>query len=202
MPSREPPRRPDLSAIPSFLREGDRAPREAARGREMPASATTASAAGRQALPRPVTPSEPPLEQEATLDPSSLPMPSLSRRRVVTAAGVLLAALLTLSFVRQVGEASAAADRAAELRAANAALRDDVARLQQDLGHVQDLHFIQQEGRAFGLGGRGEIAFALAAGAPALAADAPGSAAVRLGAPERPHSNLDAWLEVLFGSGR
>ncbi len=135
------------------------------------------------------------------LDPASLPMPSLSRRRVVTAAGVLLAALLTLSFVRQVGEASAAADRAAELRAANAALRDDVARLQQDLGHVQDLHFIQQEGRAFGLGGRGEIAFALAAGAPALAADAPGSASVRLGAPTRPHSNLDAWLELLFGSG-
>jgi cell division protein FtsB len=129
-------------------------------------------------------------------------MPSLSRRRVVTAAGVLLAAVLTLSFVRQVGEATAAADRAEELRAANAALRDDVARLQQDLGHVQDLHFIQQEGRAFGLGSKGEIPFALAAGAPALAVDAPGSASVRLGAPARPHNNLDAWLEVLFGAGR
>jgi hypothetical protein len=129
-------------------------------------------------------------------------MPSLSRRRVVTAAGVLLAALLTLSFVRQVGEATAAADRAAELRAANAVLRDDVARLQQDLNHVQDLHFIQQEGRAFGLGGKGEVPFALARGAPALAADAPGSASVRLGAPARPHNNLEAWLEVLFGAGR
>lgn len=129
-------------------------------------------------------------------------MPSLSRRRVVTAAGVLLAALLTLSFVRQVGEATAAADRAAELRAANAVLRDDVARLQQDLNHVQDLHFIQQEGRAFGLGGKGEVPFALAAGAPALDAEAPGSASVRLGAPARPHNNLEAWLEVLFGAGR
>jgi hypothetical protein len=129
-------------------------------------------------------------------------MPSLSRRRVVTAAGVLLAALLTLSFVRQVGEATAAADRAAELRAANAVLRDDVARLQQDLNHVQDLHFIQQEGRGFGLGAKGEVPFALAAGAPVLAADAPGSASVRLGAPARPHNNLEAWLEVLFGAGR
>jgi hypothetical protein len=127
-------------------------------------------------------------------------MPSLSRRRVVTAAGVLLAALLTLSFVRQVGEATAASDRAEELRAANAALRDEVARLQQDLGHVQDLHFIQLEGRAFGLGARGEIPFALAAGASALEANAPGSAAVRLGAPSRPTNPLDAWLEVLFGS--
>jgi hypothetical protein len=129
-------------------------------------------------------------------------MPSLSRRRVVTAGGVLLAGLLTLSFVHQVGEATDAAGRAAELRDANAGLRDDVARLQQDLSHVQDLHFIQLEGRAFGLGGKGEIPFALAAGAPALAADAPGSAAVRLGAPVRPRSNIDAWLEVLFGAGR
>jgi len=145
---------------------------------------------------------EPEPDAETRLDPSTLPMPSLSRRRVVTAAGVILAALLTLSFVRQVGEATAAADRAEELRAANAVLRDDVARLQQDLSHVQDLHFIQQEGRAFGLGAKGEIPFALAAGATELAADAPGSAAVRLGAPAKPHSNLDAWLEVLFGAGR
>ena len=129
-------------------------------------------------------------------------MPSLSRRRVFTAAGLLLAGLLTLSFVRQVGEASAAADRAADLRDANAALRDDVARLQRDLYHVQDEHFIQLEGRAYGLGSKGEIPFALAAGAPAIPADAPGSAAVRLGAPERPRSPLDAWLALLFGDAR
>lgn len=128
-------------------------------------------------------------------------MPSLSRRRVVTAAGVLLAGVLILSFARQVSEATAASDRAAELRAANADLRDQVARLQQDLGGVQDLRFIQLEGRAFGLGGQGEIPFALAAGAPALAADAPGSASVRLGAIPHPQRPLDAWLEVLFGSG-
>jgi hypothetical protein len=129
-------------------------------------------------------------------------MPSLSRRRVITAAGVLVAALLVLSFARQVGEATAASNRAAELRTANAALRDDVARLQADLGHVRDLRFIRLEGRAFGLGGPREIPFALAAGAPALAVDAPGSAAVRLGAEAAPRSPLEAWLEVLFGSGQ
>jgi hypothetical protein len=195
MPSPESPRRSDLSAIPSFLREGDR-PTPGASHETAPAAPT------RRALPRPVTPAEPPPESEPRLDPASLPMPSLSRRRVVTAAGMLLAGLLTLSFVRQVGEASAAADRAEELRAANAGLRDDVARLQRDLYHVQDEHFIQLEGRAYGLGGKGEIPFALAAGAPALAADAPGSAAVRLGAPERPRSPLDAWLGLLFGDAR
>jgi len=195
MPSPEPPRRSDLSAIPSFLREGDRPTRCAS-------DSGASDAPTRRALPRPVTPAEPPPELEPRLDPASLPMPSLSRRRVVTVAGVLLAGLLTLSFVRQVGEASAAADRAEELRAANVGLRDDVARLQRDLYHVQDEHYIQLEGRAYGLGGKGEIPFALAAGAPALAADAPGSAAVRLGAPERPRSPLDAWLSLLFGDAR
>lgn len=194
MPAPEKPRRHDLSAVPTFLREGERAARASS-------PAAPDSPPGRRALPRPSTPTEPPPDEpESRLDPASLPMPSLSRRRVVTAAGVLLAALLTLSFVRQVGEATAASDRAEELRAANAALRDEVARLQQDLGHVQDLHFVQLEGRAFGLGARGEIPFALAAGASALEANAPGSAAVRLGAPSRPSNPLDAWLEVLFGS--
>lgn len=127
-------------------------------------------------------------------------MPSLSRRRVVTAAGVLIAGLLALSFARQVGDATAASNHANDLRTGNAALRDEVARLQADLGHVQDSRFILLEGRAFGLGGPHEIPFALAAGASPLAADAPGSASVRLGAPPQ-RSPIDAWLEVLFGGG-
>lgn len=156
------------------------------------------------AMPRPVTPPPATPQRASTgpaLDPASLPMPSLSRRRVITAAGVLLAGLMTLSFARQVGEATAATNRAAELRAANAALRDDVARLERDLGHVQDMRFIRLEARSFGLGGPREIPFALAAGAPPLAADAPGSASVRLGAEPRPASPLDTWLDVLFGAG-
>jgi hypothetical protein len=128
-------------------------------------------------------------------------MPTLARRRVVTAAGILVASLLALGFVRQVGEATAASDRATELRAANAAMRDEVDRLERDLDRVQDLRFIRQEGRSYGLGGKGEVPFALAAGAPDLAADAPGSASVRLGAEPRPRTSIDAWLEVMFGSG-
>lgn len=205
MPAPEPPRqdqpdvgssvragrRRDVSSIPTFLREAQGS-RPRRTGPSAPAVAT---------LPRPVTPTkaadEPPPRR---LDPAALPMPSLSRRRVVTAAGILLAGLLGVSFLRQVGEATAATNRAAELRAANAALEAEVAQLQQDLTHVQDPRFIELEGRAFGLGARGEIPFALAAGAPALAPDAPGSAAVRLGAEPLDRSPLDVWLEVLFGS--
>lgn len=189
----------DLSAIPSFLRS---TPERRAAPADVGAGKPTRPAI---AIPRPVTPQPsagPAPRPSPALDPASLPMPSLSRRRVVTAAGVLLAGLLILSFARQVSEATAASNRAIELRTANAALRDEVARLERDLGHVQDVRFIRLAGRAFGLGGPREIPFALAAGAPPLAADAPGSASVRLGAVPRPQSPLDAWLEVLFGAGR
>jgi cell division protein FtsB len=201
MPAREPHRPPpsgDLSAVPAFLRAPARhAPAD-------PEPTATVFPNRPLAMPRPVTPppSTAPSRHAPPLDPASLPMPSLSRRRVVTAAGVLVAALLVLSFARQVGEATAASNRAAELRTANAALRDHVARLQDDLGHVRDQRFIRLEARAFGLGGPREIPFALAAGAPPLAADAPGSAAVRLGAETTPRSPFDAWLEVLFGTAR
>lgn len=126
-------------------------------------------------------------------------MPSLSRRRLVTGAGIIAASLLALSFLRQVGEASDAANHADELRAGNAVLQEEVARLQRDLGRVQDPRYILLAGRAYGLGGPREIPFALAAGAPPLAADAPGSASVRLGAPPLHRTPLEAWLEVLFG---
>ena len=187
----------DLSAVPAFLREPRPRPTDTAAASEPGVRMT-------QAMPRPSTPrpaSSAP-RPAPRIDPASLPMPSLSRRRVVTAAGVLVAALLTLTFARQVGEATDASNRAAELRAGNAALRDEVARLERDLGRVQDPRFIGLEGRAFGLGGPREIPFALAGGAPPLGPDAPGSAAVRLGADTRDRSPLDAWLEVLFGAGR
>ncbi|HET9853048.1 MAG TPA: hypothetical protein VFP56_11160 [Candidatus Limnocylindrales bacterium] len=193
MPDPEPRPSRDLDAVPSFLRH---AGARADKGKGEPAEP-----AGRPAMPRPATPSRNVDEPgPPRLDPATLPMPSLSRRRVVTLAGALAAALLTLGFARQVGEASAATDRAEDLRAANAALRMEVEGLERDLSHVQDPRFIKLAGRAFGLGGPGEIPFALAAGAPPLEADAPGSASVRLGAPPTHTSPLDAWLAALFGS--
>jgi hypothetical protein len=169
----------DLDTVPAFLREG--------------------RSEGRAATAKPSAPPTPEPERPPRLDPATLPMPSLSRRRVITLAGVLAAALLTLGFVRQVGEASAASDRADGLRAQNAALHDEVAGLQTDLTRVQDPRFITLQGRAFGLGGPREIPFALSPNAPSLGPEAPGSAAVRLGAPAKVSGPLDAWLDVLFG---
>src|SRR5688572_19119129 len=99
MPTPEPTRAgrrgKDVSAIPTFLREGAQ-PR---------ANRPVGTSPGKATLPRPATPPEPrPEPAPRRLDPAALPMPSLSRRRVVTAAGVLVASLLAISFLRQVGE--------------------------------------------------------------------------------------------------
>ena len=194
MPANEhaPERESDLSAVPAFLRDGTGDAPD-------PDRPTHRSAL---AIPRPATPSPNETAQASApaLDPAALPMPSLSRRRLVTAAGVIVASLLALSFLRQVSAATEASNKAADLRAGNAVLSDEVARLQRDLGHVQDPRYILLAGRAYGLGGPRELPFALAAGAPPLAADAPGSASVRLGADPVGRTPLDAWLEVLFGT--
>jgi hypothetical protein len=155
---------------------------------------------GPQDRPDTATPTPPPADGRARFDPAALPMP-LSRRRLATVAGLLAVSWLVIAFARQVGAASTATDRADELRAANAALRDDVGNLQDDLARVQDGRFIQLQGRAYGLGGPGEIPFTLEAGAPTPGPNAPGSAAVRLGARPSHNSPLEGWLSVLFGPG-
>jgi hypothetical protein len=138
-------------------------------------------------------------DRKPRFDPATLPLPSLSRRRLATVAGIVVAAWLVLAFGRQVGDATVASNRADDLRIANAALRQDVSTLQQDLARAQDDRFIRLQGRQFGLGGPGEIPFTLAADAPALTADAPGSAAVRLGAVHDRRSPLEVWLSTIFG---
>jgi cell division protein FtsB len=197
MPAPELPR--DLSAIPSFLRRG----LGSAAGLEQ--EDVPQRPVSRLSLPRPANPPSAPASPGSRLDrldPATLPMPSLSRRRVLAAAAILLAAWMAISFARQVSEATAATDRAAEMRAGNAALQAEVSQLQADLSRVQDRQYILIQGRAVGLGARGEIPFALAADAPSLPPDAPGSAAVRLGAVTTDESPLDAWLAALLGPSR
>ena len=134
------------------------------------------------------------------LDPASLPSP-ISRRRAAMVAAGLVAAWLLIAFGRQVGDASAASARAAELRAANAGLQADLAALQADLLRVQSDQYIGVAARGTDLGRRHEIPFTLAADAPSLAPDAPGSAAQRVGGQAAPPSPLAAWLDLLFGPG-
>jgi hypothetical protein len=119
----------------------------------------------------------------------------------MVAAGLVAAGVL-VAFGRQVGDASAASARAADLRDTNAALRAEQAALQADLARVQGEGYVGLAGRAYGLGRRHEIPFTLAAGAPSLPPDAPGSASLRVGGQAGAHSSLEAWLDLLLGPGR
>ncbi len=130
-----------------------------------------------------------------------LPIAGVTRRRVAFVAAALVTAWIVLVFARQVGEASAATGRADEAVLANARLTRDVAALQRELALVKTTPYILQQARAYRLGAPGEVAFQLAADAPPLGPDAPGSAEHRLGATSAVRSPLDSWLTLLFGSG-
>jgi len=130
-----------------------------------------------------------------------LPVLGFSRRRVGFALAAVVAAWVIVVFARQVGEASAATARAAELADSNAVLAAHVAALEREVVRIQDPLFIAQQARAHRIGNGREIPFQLAADAPPLPPDAPGSASVRVGAEPNRSSPLESWLDLLFGPG-
>jgi cell division protein FtsB len=132
-------------------------------------------------------------------DLAALPIAGITRRRMAALLGVLLAAWIVVVFARQVGEASAATAKAEDIAAGNVALRQEVTALQGELGVIGRPEYVSQQARGYGLGSRTEISFRLAPDAPALPADAPGSAAVRLGSELTDVSPLERWLTLLFG---
>lgn len=138
-------------------------------------------------------------EGVARRDLSELPVLGLTRRRTGYLLGVLLACWVLIVFARQVSEAAAASDRAGELRAGNVQLAADVAGLERELELIRKQAFIALEARRYRLGEGREMPFQLANDAPPLAADAPGSTSVKLGAVPATRTPLESWLEVLFG---
>ena len=132
-------------------------------------------------------------------DLSALPIAGITQRRMAIVVGVLIAAWIVLLFARQVGDASAASSRAEAMISENAVRHAEIAGLERELDRIQQRRFILQQARAHGLGGHNEIAFTLDADAPPLPPDAPGSAALRVGAPAAV-SPLESWLSLLFGS--
>ena len=173
------PSSPSLDAVPAFLRERANRPAGAPTERRVVEIRTPA----------------------AGPDPSTLPFATIAPRKLVIVAASVLLVWLVLSFGRQVAEASAASNRADELRAANAALADEVEGLQRELQTIQEQRYIDLAARAYRLGTPNEIPFALEADAPPLPADAPGSASVAIGAQTAKASPLERWLDVLFGGG-
>ncbi|GEM_PF-389920 len=143
-----------------------------------------------------------PIARVAAPDLGGLPIAGITRRRVAWVLAAIVSVWIVFVFARQVADAGAAGDRASHLRLQNAGLASQVEDLQKELDLVQRQAFVEQQARAFGLGARGERPFTLDSGAVALPADAPGSAAVRLGARSSRSSPLDSWLELLFGPTR
>lgn len=173
-------------------------PRRAARPT---AAADPREDAAEEAAPDPAVASPTPAATAALGSLADLPVAGLTRRRVALLLGALLAAWVILLFARQVGEASEATARADAMRASNAALAVEVSALESELSLIQGQAYIVQQARQYRLGTSREIPFILADDAPPLAPDAPGSAAVRLGAVIERTSPLEAWLDLLFGSG-
>jgi hypothetical protein len=71
--------------------------------------------------------------------------------------------------------------------------------MERELQMIQEGSYIGLAARGYRLGTAREIPFALQGNAPPLAADAPGSAAARLGGDSTSDSPIDTWLDVLFG---
>lgn len=136
-----------------------------------------------------------------TPDLSALPIAGLGRRQVAIIIGCLVAAWIVFMFARQIGDASAASTRSEELAAANETLRDDIAASRAELQLIQRQEYILLQARAYGLGKGREIPFSLAPDAPPLPPDAPGSAAVRVGAGDEPTTPFERWMDLLFGPG-
>ncbi len=123
----------------------------------------------------------------------------LSRSRVAWFLAALFIGWIAVGFVGQAGDTARAAQRAVEVKADNAALEREVAALRAEVSLVTDPHWVAQQARSYGLGGTKEIPFVLAPGASPLPADAPGSAARRIGTPAARRAPLEVWLDVLFG---
>lgn len=132
-------------------------------------------------------------------DLAALPIVGITRRRMAALIGVLLATWIVILFARQVGEAQAATARAVDLATTNRERQIEVAGLERELDLIARPRYVTQQARGYGLGATREIAFALEPDASPLPADAPGSAALRVGAPRDDVTPLERWLTVLFG---
>jgi cell division protein FtsB len=135
------------------------------------------------------------------VDLTGLSIAGITRRRVGWVAAGLLATWIVIVFARQVGDAAAASNRAAQLAIDNAALAAEVQSLQDEVDLIVRPDYVALAARGYGLGGSHEIPFTLSPTVPAPVDGAPGSASVRLGAGGDRQTPLESWLSLLFGPG-
>jgi cell division protein FtsB len=147
-------------------------------------------------------------DERASLDPattvdgidlSSLSIAGITRRRVGWLTAALVSAWIVIVFARQAGDAATAASRVDQMTDDNRNLAAEVASLEQELQTIEKPTYIAQQARSYRLGTDREVPFTLDSSVPAPGADAPGSAALRLGARDKTMTPLESWLSLLFG---
>jgi len=144
---------------------------------------------------------QPPVADEPeSVDLSSLSIAGITRRRVGWVVAALVSAWIVVVFARQAGETATASSRADQIARENAALGDEVAALKNELEIIERPEYVAQQARAYRVGSRQEIPFTLDPSVPDPGPDAPGSASLRVGAPEERPTPLESWLSLLFGS--
>jgi cell division protein FtsB len=133
------------------------------------------------------------------VDLSSLSIAGITKRRVGVLSGALVAAWIVIAFARQAGDTATAAARVDQMTGDNRALAAEVASLEQELRTIERPAYVAQAARAFRMGSSSEVPFTLDKSVPPPGANAPGSAALRLGAREHTVTPLESWLSILFG---
>jgi len=146
-------------------------------------------------------PADDPTAAVASVDLSGLTVAGFTRRRVGWVAAAFLSVWIIIVFARQVGDATTAANRAAQMLADNAALAAEVQALEGELALIVEPAFVGLQARGHGLGAPREIPFTLDPSVPVASDGAPGSASVRLGADDDRQTPLESWLSLLFGPG-
>ena len=133
------------------------------------------------------------------VDLTGLSIAGITRRRVGWVAAGFVSIWIVIAFARQVGDAGAAANRAAQLVEDNAALAAEVQSLQGEADLIVRRQYVALAARGAGLGEAHEIPFTLSPQVAAPVDGAPGSASVRLGAASVRQTPLESWLSLLFG---
>ena len=173
------------------------APADDSRGSRVtdePASSRRAGQTGD--APRPDDAPNPPADR---VDLSGLSIAGITRRRVGFVASSLIAIWIVVVFARQVGDATDAANRAAQLAADNAALAAEVKSLENEVAQITRPEHVAIAAHGHQLGAPDEIPFTLDPSVTTPGDGAPGSASVRLGATLDRPTPLESWLSLLFG---
>lgn len=120
----------------------------------------------------------------------------LSRRSLALSGAIVVVVWLALVFGSALADVDAADRLSEQTRADNVELQARLEQGRAEIELIQTDAFLRLQARAFGMGDRGERAFALEAGTPLIDPIVPLGASSE---PPRARSPLEEWLQLFFG---